>query len=121
MNVHSILTDKPPAIDSSCQSDLIQKKLVAIHSAIQNFIKAILAFHHQVRTYPEENHEEGDKVYYKQKSTKGWRGPAKVLEKEGNFVLIRHGRSFYRCYPCHLMKVNHTESSYQMGVNDSTT
>ena len=52
---------------------------------------------------------------------KGWRRPAKVLGKEGNFVLIRHGNSFYRCHPCHLMKVNHTESLHQMGGNDSTT
>lgn len=29
----SVLTDKPPALDSSCQSDLIQKIRAVIHSA----------------------------------------------------------------------------------------
>ena len=112
----SVLTGKPPALDSPCQSDLIGKKLAAIYSARQNFIKAESserlkrAFRHQVRTYSEENHEAGDKVYYKRKSTKGWTGPAKVFEKEGNFVLITHGSSFYRCHPCHLIKVSRTES-----------
>ena len=78
-------------------------------------------FRHQVRTYSEENYEAGKKVYYKLKSTKGWRGPTKVLGNEGNFVLIRHGSSSYYCHPCHLMKVNHTELSHQIGSNDSTT
>ena len=78
-------------------------------------------FCHQVRTYSEENYEAGDKVYYKLKSTKGWAGPAKVLGNEGNFILVRHGSSSYYCHPCHLMKINHTELSHQMGSNDSTT
>ena len=32
------------------------------------------------------------------------KGPATVLGKEGDFVLIRHGKAFCRCHPCHLMK-----------------
>ena len=53
----SVLTDKPPAFDVSSQSDLIQKKLAAMHIARQSFIKAESgerlkrAFRHQVRTY----------------------------------------------------------------------
>ena len=84
----SVLTNKPPAINSYCQSDLIRKKLAAIRSARKKFIKAESserlkrAFSHQVRTYSEENYEAGDKVYYKRKSIKGWRGPAKLLGKE---------------------------------------
>ena len=36
---------------------------------------------------------------------KNWKGPAKVLCKEGNFILIRHGSLFYRCHHADLMKV----------------
>ena len=85
----SVLTDKPPALDSSCQSDLIQKIRAAIQSARQNFTKAESseqlkrAFRHQVRTYSEENYEAGDKVYYKRKSAKGWKAPTKFSEWKG--------------------------------------
>ena len=59
-----------------------------MHSARQNFIKAESSeqlkrpFRYQVRMYSEENYEAENKVYYKRKSTKGWRGPAKVLRKD---------------------------------------
>ena len=33
-----------------------------------------------------------------------------VLEKEGNFILIRHGSAFYRYHPCHLMKATQQKS-----------
>ena len=48
----------------------------------------------------------GEKVYFKRRKTKGCSGPAKVLGKESNFVLIRHGSAFYRCHPCQLLRVN---------------
>ena len=57
-------------------------------------------------------------MYFKRKSTKGWKGPAKVLGKEGNFVLIRLGNSFYRCHPCHLMKVDCENSLNKRGGVD---
>ena len=41
---------------------------------------------------------------------KGWKGTATVLEKERNFVLIRHGSTFYSCHPCHLMKATQQKS-----------
>ena len=36
---------------------------------------------------------------------KNWKGPAKALGKEGIFILIRHGRLFYRCHHADLVKV----------------
>ena len=59
-----------------------------------------------IRTYSEVEFRPGDVVCYKRRMTKGWKGPAKVLGKEGNFVLIRHGSAYYRCHPCHLIKEN---------------
>ena len=43
-------------------------------------------------------------------SVKGWKGHARVLGKEGNFVLIQHVSTFYRCHPCHLMKATQQKS-----------
>ena len=41
---------------------------------------------------------------------KGWKGTATELGKERNFVLIRHGSTFYSCHPCHLMKATQQKS-----------
>ena len=48
----------------------------------------------------------GDCVYYRRQNCKVWCRPAKGLGKEGQYVLIRYGRAFYRMHPYHLMKVN---------------
>ena len=45
------------------------------------------ALSHNVRTYCEESYNSGDKVFYKRRAVKGWKGPATVLGKERNFVL----------------------------------
>jgi len=111
VNLPSVVSDELPALESA-STDLVREKLTAIHSARQNFIKAESsekikrALKHQVRTYAEEDYVSGDKVHFKRNDTKGWRGPAKVLGKEGNFFLVRQGSFFYRCHPCHLRKID---------------
>ena len=44
--------------------------------------------------------------YYRRQNCKRWCGSTKVLSKEGQCVLIRHGGALYRRHPCHLMKAN---------------
>ena len=48
----------------------------------------------------------GDSVDYIKQNCKGWRGLAKVLDKESQSVLIRQGGAFYWMHPCNLLKVN---------------
>ena len=36
----------------------------------------------------------GDTVCYKRQNSKGWYGPAKLLGKKGQCVLIKHGGVF---------------------------
>ena len=59
----------------------------------------------QVRIYSEERYENGDKVFYRCKKYKGWKGPTVVLGQNGWFVLVRHISAHYRKHPSHLMKV----------------
>ena len=33
------------------------------------------------------------------------------MAQDGNFVVVRHGKSFYRVHPCHLMKVTRNKTS----------
>ena len=106
----SVASDSLPALESNVKSDLVRLNLNALHSARENFIRAESserirrALKHNVRTYAEIEFCPGDKVFYRRRTKKGWQGPAKVLGKDNNFVLIRHGGSFYRCHPCHLIK-----------------
>ena len=110
VSLPSVIDDKPPALESHTSSDLIRINLNDMHSARENFIKAESsekirrALLKNVRSYSEVHYQPGDKVYYKRRMRKGWSGPARVLGKEGNFVLIRQGAAFYRCHPCDLMK-----------------
>ena len=60
---------------------------------------------HNVRTFNEEIYEPGEKVFYLRKKSNNWKGPAKVLRKDENFILVRHGSLFYRCDHADLMKV----------------
>ena len=110
INLPSVEKSNPPALESS-RSNLARKILNALHSARENYIKAESserikrALRHQVRIYSEVDFQLGEKVYYKRRQQKNWRGPTKVFGKETNFVLIRHETSYYRCHPFQLMKV----------------
>ena len=73
----------------------------ALHDTSKNFIKAESsqrmkwALWHNVKTYCDENYQNRNKVFYKRRAVKGWKGPATVLGKEGNFILSQHGKAFY--------------------------
>ena len=111
-NTPSVLHDSLPALNNECSSEIVRKNLNANFSARQNYIQAESseriqwALRHKTRTYADENYEIGEKVFYRRKNFKGWKGPAVVLGKDEKFILIRHGGGHYRVHPCHLMKVN---------------
>ena len=111
INLPSVLTDALPALEPTQSSEMVKKNLEAMQSARENYIKAEasnkirLALRRKVRTYSDYRYEKGEKVFYKRKGYKGWKGPATVIGEEGKIVLIRHGSAYYRCHPCHLMKV----------------
>ena len=111
VSLPSVIEDQPPAFDQPEKSDLVRENLNAMHKARQSYVKSEAsekirrALKHNIRTYSEETFQPGERVYYKLRQGKKWRGPAKVLGKESNFVLIRQGASYFRCHPCHLLKV----------------
>ena len=106
----NVIDSEPPALESHTSCDLVRQNLNAMHSAREQFVKAESsdkikrALLKNVRTYSEVDFQSGEKVYFRRKNLKGWKGPGKVLGKEGNFVLIRYGAAYYRCHPCDLMK-----------------
>ena len=111
INLPSVLTDALPALEPTQSSETVKRNLEAMHSARQNFVKAEAsekirrAMRHKVRSYSDNRFQKGEKVFYKRRGYKGWKGPATVIGEEGKIVLVRHGSAYYRCHPCHLMKV----------------
>ena len=128
-NMPTVLTDTIPAFESTTSSEILRKNLEALHTARTKFIEAESsekikrALRKKVRSYADVKYENGDKVFYKRKGMKGWRGPANVLGYDGTVVLVRHGTAYYRCHPCHLLKVSQARkvnSSDKNGREDKT-
>ena len=118
-NTPSVLIDRPPALESATSSDLIRINMNAMHSARKRYVEAESsekirrALRLRVRPYADVVFVNGEKVYYRRKNYKGWKGPAVVLGQERQFVLIRHGGAFYRVHPCQLMKKNKNENDVE--------
>ena len=110
INTPNILIDKPPALTVSTVYDVVRKNINALHTAREKYVEAQSsekirkALRSKMRTYTNVNYEPGDKVFYKRKNVKGWKGPATVIGKDGTVVMLRHGGSLVRAHPCHLMK-----------------
>ena len=101
-------TDKPPALSMIQHSKIISDHLNIIHKAREAFImnenseKIRKTLRHNIRTSNDNIFVTGDSVYYKRASNRRWRGPAKVLGKDGQQVLVKHGGTYVRCHPCRL-------------------
>ena len=143
VNLPMISNSQLPALESSNANihEVVRSNLNALHKARENFIKAEAserikrALRHKTRTYCEIEFSAGEKVLFKRRNEKRWRGPGIVLGKDSNFILIRHGAQIYRCHPCQLLKqledsaanVNenkqekHTTSTQTSGNKNMTT
>ena len=76
------------------------------------------ALRHNVRTYADERYCNGDKVYYRRKNFKGWKGPGVVLGQDGQYVLAHHGGTHYHVHPCQLMKIHDVDEVDEEANNE---
>ena len=108
-NLPNIMTSGPPALEGSTTSEVLAKHLNVLHSARQAFIKSESderirrALRHKIRA-SEQRFENGDLVYYKRQGQEKWLGPGKVVFQDGRVVFVRHGGTFVRVSPNHLIK-----------------
>ena len=95
----SVDSDAPPAMNTATSSDLVRENLNVLHKARENFVKSESsdrirrALRYNVHTYSEVDFQPGERVYYKRRKDKGWRGPAKCLGRRQIsylFVIIVH-------------------------------
>ena len=50
-------------------------------------------------------------VFFQRKGHKGWKGPATVLGREGQVIIVKQGGLIYRVHPCHIQKRSQQKSS----------
>ena len=102
-------TDKPPALDFEPATKMIKQNLNALHKAREAFItsenseRIRRALRHNIRTTNNYVYTTGDSVYYKRANSKRWRGPGRVLGRDGQQVLVKHGSTYIRVHTCRLM------------------
>ena len=111
-NFPNVCDDLSPALENKT-SEIVAKNLDALHQARQNYIKKESlskikqALKHQVRTYNDLIYNTGDLVYYKRKDNLNCKGPASVIEQDGQQVLVKHGSRYIRIHPCNLqLRIN---------------
>ena len=107
----SVHTDKLPA-QNIPSSEYIMENLNALHSARQAFIKQESseklrrALNRKTRGYSDTNFVQGDSVYYYRNNSKKWHGPARVLGRDGQQLLLKHGGIYIRVHPCRIQLCN---------------
>ena len=101
-------TNRPPALEDVKlrSSDIVRDNLNAQQASRVAFMESERserlrrALRTSTRTYSDQVIVNGDKVYYKRKDSKRWKGPAFVLGKDGQQVLVKHGGYYIRVHPC---------------------
>ena len=101
-------TSRLPALSSPATSDFLRNTLNALHAARQAFVKQEAseklrrALSRQTRSYSDQVFGNGESVYYWRNNSKEWHGPAKVLGRDGQQYLLKHGGVYIRVHPCRL-------------------
>jgi hypothetical protein len=122
-NYPAVYSDKPPAQNQSTTSEHIFKNLQALHAARESFIKQEscerLRRALTRKTRNTTHFLNGDSVYYKRNDNNEWHGPAKVLGKDAQQYLLKHGGVYIRVHPCR-MQLTSTEASGTYTLEDSS-
>ena len=105
-NYPNVQTDNPPAGVHSDSSEYLASNLQTMHAARKAFIeqesceRLRRALNTKTRNLPFFSN--GDMVYYKRNNNREWHGPAKVLGKDSQNYLLKHGGQYIRVHPCRL-------------------
>lgn len=111
-NFPSALTNKPPADNITCLSQHVADNLNMMHQARQVFIQQESAerlrrgLNRKTRSYSNVTFCQGDLVYYWRDKSTECHGPAVVIGRDGQQVLVKHGGQYVRVHPCRLQLAN---------------
>ena len=95
----SPLNNRPPALEDphTRSTEIVKENLNAQHSARVAFMESERserirrALRTNTRSYSDQVILNRDKVYYKRQNSKKWKGPAFVLGRDGQQILLKHG------------------------------
>ena len=105
-NLSSFLNDKLPAFEGVSTREVVSSNL---NAARKHFIKCKsleklrCALHHQVRTGITQSYKNGDVVFYKRNLCDRWLGQGTVIGWGHKQVLVKHGGTYVRLHPYHLV------------------
>ena len=107
-------------------SHFIMKNLNALHTARQAFVqqesseKLRRALNRKTRGYSDISFQQGDTVYYHRNNSTAWHGPAKVLGKDGQQYLLKHGGMYIRVHPCRVQLRCSMRADYNLDQDPCT-
>jgi hypothetical protein len=116
-NFPNAFINKLPANNSTCLSSYVAENLNAMHLARATFIKQEAAerlrraLNRKSRTYSNKTFCQGDLVYYWRNNGSEWHGPAVVIGKDSQQILVKHGGMYIRVHPCRLQMYNNQNMS----------
>ena len=108
-NLPNTMVDKPPALEGTTTSAVVEKHIVSLYATRKAFMEAECsdrirrALRKQIRP-SQSNYETGDKVYYKRQDSPEWKGPGVVIGQDGVVVFVRHAGMLVRVHQCRLQK-----------------
>ncbi len=107
-NFPSVFTNTPPANNPTCLNDYVAENLNAMHLARKAFVeqesaeRLRRALYRKSRTYSNVIYHQGDKVYYWRNDRSESHGPAVVIGRDGQQILLKHGGVYIRVHPCRM-------------------
>ena len=105
-NHPNIAEDSPAALEGVTSSQVVADNLNALRKSREEFVKADAderirrALSGNIRKTVDTDIKLGSYVYYKREGCDQWRGPARVIGKDGKVNLLRHGGNVVRAHIC---------------------
>ena len=107
LKLPDIFINRPSVLEEPNISKLVADNLNAMRSARKAFVTR--ALEHNLRTYQNGIFVTGDTVYYKRRDSKNWKGPGKFNGVDGQQILIKHGSTYVRSNPSHVILKDTTD------------
>ena len=125
-SIPNIGEDSPVALENRTSSQIVADNLNAMRKSREEFIKADAnerirrALSRNTRRTEDLNVEVGSYVYYKREGEDGWRGPARVIGKDGKVNVVRHGGQIARAHICRVRGVEDKNPTTMENIDGNT-
>ena len=122
----NVVDANPSQLENITSSEIVANNLNALNAARRDFIrnesneKIQRALLRQVRDDDPRKFTVGDSVFYKRNISDKWRGPARVIGRDGKQVIVRHGGMVIRVHACRMQHGNLSEKDDVRSKNDDS-